>query len=68
MIYFEKTINMYLRLKFSVVCREFFAFKYVSIVFSDTNHMIIYICTLEILKLAFKTSFSTLNIYLNSCW
>ena len=33
-----------------VACREFLAFKYIVIVFFETKQMIIYICTLEILK------------------
>ena len=46
----EKTINTYLKLEIRVACREFLAFKYVVIVFFETKQMIIYICTLEILK------------------
>ena len=39
--------------------------KYVVIVFSlETKQMIIYICILEILKIAFKTGFSVHNIHL----
>ena len=41
---------MYLKLEIRVACREFLAFKYVVIVFFGTKQMIIYICTLEILK------------------
>ena len=38
-------INAYLRLENRVVCMKFLAFKYVFIIFFETNHMIIYICT-----------------------
>ena len=54
---------MYLKLEIRVACSEFLAFKYVFIVifeekknakiylhFFETKQMIIYICTLEILK------------------
>ena len=46
----KKTINSSLKLEIRVACREFLAFKYVVIVFFETKQMIIYICTLEILK------------------
>ena len=47
---------MYLKLEFCVVCREFLAFKFTFIIF-DTNQMIIYICSLKILKTYIKTRF-----------
>ena len=37
-------------LEICVVCREFLAFKYVFIVFFETDQMIIYCCISEILK------------------
>ena len=40
-----------------VVCREFLAFKYVFIVFFETNQTIIYIYTWEVLKTGVKTRF-----------
>ena len=49
-VFSKKTINTYLKLEIPVACREFLAFKYVVIVFFETNRMIIYICTLEILE------------------
>ena len=49
-IFFQKTINMYLKLEIRVACWEFLAFKYVVIVFFEIKQMIIYICTSEILK------------------
>ena len=53
-----------------ILASDFFekAFKYVFIVFFETNQMIIHICTSEILKLAFKTGFSVHNIHLYLCW
>ena len=60
---------MYLKLEIRVVCRYFLAFRYEFIVFFKTNHMIIYICTSEILKkLAFKTGFSVHNIHFLFVW
>jgi hypothetical protein len=46
----KKTINTYLKLEIRVACREFLAFKYKVIVFFETKHVIIHICTSEILK------------------
>ena len=43
-------LNTYLKLRICVVCREFLAFKYVFIVIFETNQMIIYNCTSEILQ------------------
>ena len=37
-------------------------------VFFETKQMIIYICTLEILKTRLKTGFSVRNIHLYLCW
>ena len=56
-VFFEKTINTYLKLEIRVACREFFAFKYVVIGFFETKQMIIYICTLEILNTHHLTPF-----------
>ena len=47
---FEKDDKYVLKLEIRVVCREFFAFKYIFIVFFETNQTIFYICILEILK------------------
>ena len=45
------SINTYLKLEILVVCRDFLAFKYmVFFRFFETNQMIIYIRTSEILK------------------
>ena len=55
-----KKINMYLNLEICVVCREFLAFKYVLIVISETNLMIIYFYTSEILK---NTQFSFVFVW-----
>ena len=60
----KKTINTYLKLEIRVACREFLAFKYVVIVYFETKQMIIYICTLKILK----TRVSVRNIRLYLCW
>ena len=57
----KKKINMYLKLEIRVVCREFLVFKSV---FFKTNQMIIYICTLEILKTRVKTGFSVHIVHL----
>ena len=57
--YVFKTRNLY-------VCREFVAFKYV-LIFSETNQMIIYICTSEILKTRVLNRFSAHNIHLYLC-
>ena len=62
----KKTINMFLKLEICVACREFFAFKYVVIVFfrnkTDENSYL-YIRNLEnsSLKLVHK-------IHLYLCW
>ena len=48
--FFEKDDKYYLKLEIHVVCREFLAFKYVFIVFFETNQIIIYICSSEILE------------------
>ena len=58
-------ILAYLKLEIRVVCREFLAFKYVFIVFFETNQMIINICTSEILL--FK-QVSVYNNNLNLFW
>ena len=64
-VFSKKTMNTYLTLEIRVACRELLTFKYV--VFFETKPMINYICTLEILKLAFKTGFSVQNIRLYLC-
>ena len=51
MFFFEKDDKYVFKARNS--CREFlafFRFKYVVIVFFETKQMIIYICTIEILK------------------
>ena len=45
---FLKTIKTYLKLEIRVECRELLAFKYVFMVFFETNQMIIYICLSKI--------------------
>ena len=40
-----------------VVCREFLAFKYVFMVFSKANQMIIYICTSDFETRVFGTQY-----------
>ena len=42
--------DLFEKLEIRVVCRKLLAFRYIFIVFFETNHMIIHICTLEILK------------------
>ena len=58
----EKTINTYLKIEICVVCTE-----YVFIAFFETNQMIIYICTSEILKTRVKNQFLLHNIHLYLC-
>ena len=48
--FFEKEINTFLKLEIRFVCREFLTFKSVIFVFFETNQMIIYKFTSEILK------------------
>ena len=48
--FFVKDDKHYLKLEIRIVCREFLAFQYVLIVFFETDQMIIFICTSEILK------------------
>ena len=47
MIFFEKDDRYIFKAKICVVCREFLAFKYIFIVYFETNQFIIYICTSE---------------------
>ena len=64
LIYFEKKINIYLKLEIRVVCREYIH-KYIFIVFFEKHQMIFYICKSETLKLL--NLFSVNNIHLNLC-
>ena len=48
--FFEKDDKYKFKARNSYVCREFLAFKYVFIIFFETNPMIIYICTSKIWK------------------
>ena len=48
--FWKKTINTYLKLEINFICREFLSFKYVFIIFFETNQVIIDFCTSEILK------------------
>ena len=53
-IFFQKTINMYLKLEIRVACWEFLAFKYVVIVFfrnKTDDYLYLYIRNLENLRL-----------------
>ena len=63
----EKTTNTYSKLENRVVCRVFLVFKYVFIVFFAKKQLLIYICTLKILKIVFKTSLSVHNINMYLC-
>ena len=59
---------MYLKLEICVVCKEFLVFEYLYIIFfRNKSDDYFFICTSDILKLVFKTSFSVLNIHLYLC-
>ena len=55
--FFEKEKNTYLKLEIRVVCKEFLAIKYVFSFFFETYQILIYICTLEILKICILNRF-----------